>query len=408
MDSILTCVSEKNKKWASTLKPSDIAHLLDSLALMPTILSSFPNPESVINENVEYSDKPALKGLEGEEEFEKMCNNMLCNQFTVINTAKKSKSGDFFIEWISPKTSRIYKFLIDIKNYKSTVPFKEVDKFYRDLELHSSLNGAILISLHSKIVGHKSVFEYEEKFVNSNMLPIAYICSNDPNVISEIIKFMCNLSEIKKICNVKMSSSEKIMRCIKDLESSIDLFSRSRGNLQDIKLMLEKQFNKIFIDLLSVEHVFKSKIEIITQTLIDEQYNEGEYEGECKSESQNILHELPIKKDEFEKKDIIVDLKKGCLNYKSNEEIDSMIRHIWSYEDWELVKIENDKVKIARNKDDTMLVFKFNKTGGTSFTIYGSKIDLPKNVEKVNKNEYSSKLNTNSYKILCSIIRIRI
>jgi hypothetical protein len=425
MDSILTCVSEKNKVWVSTLEPRDIAHILDSLALVPSIISSFPNAAFIVDEQTKYSDKPALKGIEGEDEFEQMCENMLSQQFTINNTAKKSKAGDFFIEWKSPETSRVYKYLIDIKNYKSTVPSKEIDKFYRDLELQGSLDGAILISLHSKIVGRKSVFQYEERFVNSNMLPIAYICSNEPNVISEIIKFMCNLSEIRKICNVRMSSSEKIMMCIKDLESSIDLFSRSRGNLQDIKLMLEKQFNKIFIDLLSVEHVFKSKIDTITKTLIEEQLRAPQHNTMFKSlvssRPQNIQQEpiedikpnhQKINSNEKERKDIVVSLIKSCENYNSDEEVNNMLRHIWAEGDWDLGKIDGNEWTLVRNQDETTAVFKFTKKSVT-FSI--PKINpifntfiIEKNVGRITKKGYSAKLCPDTYEIICLLCKIPI
>ena len=411
MDSIITCVSEKNKAWVSTLSPRDIAGILDSLALVPTFINTYPRSEIILDvdeSSSEYSDKPALKGLAGEDEFEKMCKNMLSQQFTLINTSKKSKSGDFFIEWKSPETLRIYKFLVDIKNYKSTVPSKEVDKFYRDLELCSSLDGAILISLHSKIIGRNSVFHYEERFVNTSMIPVAYVCSNEPNVISEIIKFMCNLTEIRKTCNVKMASPEKIMMCIKDLESSIDLFSRSRGNLQDIKFILEKQFNKIFIDLLSVEHIFKSKICAITQALMYEQtsHHSGEIPKSNSSVKSNSDHIIDIHSDS-EEKDIIVSLNNNCQNYKTDEENDNMFRHIWSAGNWSTCNIDGNEWTVIRDTDGISLTFKFSEKT-VSFNISNFKptfiADITsKKIGRITKKGYNAKLTTDSYEILCLV-----
>jgi len=426
MNTIVDLVAIQNKEWVSTLELKDVAHLLDSMALMPEILRTVPNAAFVLpEEKMLYSETPALKGLEGENEFEKMCVSMLPQNFKVINTAKKSKSGDFLIEWTSPETGCVHTYLIDIKNYKSTVPSKEVDKFYRDIELKSSLSGAILISLHSKIVGRKSVFQYEERMVNVNRVPIAYVCSNEPNVISEIIKFMCNLSDIKQTCGIKLTSSEKVMHCIKDLESTIDMFSRSRGNLHEIKMILEKQFNKIFIDLLSVEHIFKTKIQTITQTLIEEAspvrknviVARTPVVPEPSSRKANIPKEpvediLPKPPAPETKTDIITSLAKDCENYSPSDTTDSMLRHIWSAGDWDTGNINSstNEWTVSRSRDKTSIVFKFAKKH-TTFLIPNIKssfmeIIATKKIGRITRKGYTAKLNANSYDILCLLCNI--
>lgn len=424
MDKIVELVSPGNREWVSSLELKDVAHILDSLSLLPDFMKAVPNAAFILPEekNV-YSDTPALKGLEGENEFEKMCESMLPDNFKIYNTAKKSKSGDFLIEWTSPETGQVYTFLIDIKNYKSTVPSKEVDKFYRDLELKSSLSGAILISLHSKIVGRKSVFQYEERMLSVSSIPIAYVCSNEPNVISEIIKFMCNLSEIKQTCGIKLTGSEKVMRCIKDLEASIDLFSRSRGNLQDIKSMLEKQFNKIFIDLLSVEHIFKSKIQVITQTLLEEatSFRKSAIAPIIASTREPNISQEPVDdiipqllESKKKKSDIIMSLCMDCEYYSSSEITDNMIRHIWDNGDWATGKTdsENNEWTVMRTRDNTSIVFKFGRKH-TTFTVPNVKrtfLDIisAKKVGRITKKGYTAKLEQASYEILCLLCGIPI
>lgn len=430
MDSIIAHVSDENKEWVSSLEPADVARILNAMALVPSIVENFPNADFVLPDEKasEYSDTAAVKGLQGENEFEDMCKNLLSSQFSLINTAKKSKSGDFFIEWKSPETGQIYKYLIDIKNYKSTVPSKEVDKFYRDIELHSSLDGAILISLHSKIVGKKSVFHYETRLFNTNEVPIAYVCSNEPTVISEIIKFMASLSEVRQTCGINMSGSEKVMRSIKDLESSIDLFSRSRGNLQDIKLMLEKQFNKIFIDLLSVEHVFRDKIKAITQSLLEtsrEQKNESESAplheiSHSSLRDSNVEHESPVSikppllEIKSEPVDIIESINKDCKNYVSNEQNDNMLRNIWENGDWDTgdINSSDNEWTVSRTRDDTSIVFSFQKKHinvlipkvKSNF----SEIIQNKKIGKITRKGYTVKLNIDSYEVICQICNIKI
>lgn len=426
MDSILALVSEKNKKWVSGLDLKDVAHILDSMALMPDIINTIPNAEFIteIDGKNPYSETPALKGLEGENEFESMCTDMLSSQFKLINTAKKAKSGDFSIQWTSPETGQIYTYLIDVKNYRSTIPYKEVEKFYRDIELYSSLNGAILISLHSKIVGHNSVFQYEEKIINTNSIPIAYVCSNEPNVIIEIIKFMCSLSEIKQNCGINLTRSEKVMRCIKDLEMSIDMFSQSRGNLQEVKMILEKQFNKIFMNLLSVEHIFKTKIQGITKALMEVASPRSESSNRKNNISQRPIEDImPNGKatDETETEikldypeDIVISLNNGCEKYTSSESLDSMIRHIWSNGDWDTGEIDTEKNEwtVRRSRDNTSILFKFTKKH-TNIVIPNIKDNFlsiieKKKIGKITRKGYHAKLNQSSYEILCLVCEIKI
>jgi hypothetical protein len=433
MNSIVELVSDKNKEWVSKLDIKDVANMIESFALLPDMVHTFPNSAFVLPDDqgvsLTYSNTPALKGLQGESEFEDMCENLLSSQFKIINTAKQSKSGDFFIEWTSPETGCLYRYLIDVKNYRSTVPSKEVEKFYRDIELHPTIHGAIMISLHSQIVGRKSVFQYEERLVGSTSIPIAYVCSNEPTVIIEIIRFMCSLSDIRRTCGIKFTSSEKVMTSIKELEESIDMFSRSRSNLQDIKLMIEKQFNKIFIDLLSVEHIFKTKIQNITSSLLEDaeecttainlppalvvtKYNRvanisQESLGDIKPKKKNIVIEEKKEVHVPESPDIIVSLNRDCGNYTSSETIDNMLRHIWSGGDWDTGKISSaeNEWKVSRNCGQTSIIFKFMKKHIT-YTVPNVKILTEKKIGKITRKGFTAKLNADSYGVLCAMCDI--
>lgn len=387
---IIEYVSKENKEWVSSLSNKEIAKILDAISLLPNIINNQPIKSSSLDKNpLMYSQVPALRGLQGEIDFENMCLNKLSSQFKIHNTAKKAKSGDFIIKWTSPDTGKIYSFLIDIKNYTSTIPSKEIDKFYRDINLQSSLSGAMLISLNSKIVGKKSTFEYEEKIFNMDCIPIAYISSNESNVICEIIKFMFKMCEIKHNCGVNFKNSEAIMDCIKDLELSINMFSRSRGCLQETKLVIEKQFNKIFMEMLSVEHIFKTKIQKITDELVKSLNNPVDY-------SNNIINKLTI----------------NFSYYKSSEDLDNMIRHIFINGKWEDEYIKDNDWILHKDSGKIKLLFKFAKSSST-FILYDVNMDDIKKINsnypgKITKQGYKSKICKESYVILCKILDINI
>lgn len=282
MDQIIEQVNPKNREWVESLSPEDIAHLLDSLAMVPDVVTNIGVSktykyllEQETTSAPEYSQVAAVKGLQGESEFADMCEEHLPKCFKVRNKAKVAKSGDFLIEWTSPETNKVYTYLVDVKNYKCTVPTKEVEKFYRDIKLHQSLSGAIMISLHSKIVGKKKTFTFEERMFGTNCVPVSYVCTNEPLILSHVIKFMCELVELREKKKLTFSCSEKIMSLFNQLSQQLDTFSKSRGVLMETKSVIEKQFMRIFSEMLSVEHVFKTGLQDLQREIVAETDENG-------------------------------------------------------------------------------------------------------------------------------------
>ena len=64
-------------------------------------------------------------------------------------------SGDFILEDID-NTGKIFRMLVEIKNYKRPIPKIEIDKFYRDLRANTSIDAGIAISYNTKFVGFKN------------------------------------------------------------------------------------------------------------------------------------------------------------------------------------------------------------------------------------------------------------
>lgn len=388
MEGLLELVKPEAKEWVARLTILDIANILNAMASIPAIGADDAEPdcEEPLPTRV-YSDIAPCKGRQGEDEFKTICANLLSAQFTLINTAKQARSGDFCLEWRSPETDRVYRYLVDVKNYRSSVPTKEVEKFWRDIEA-SSYDGAFLISLHSRITGKNAGFQFEEKLINMTCLPIAYICSSDPTIISEVIKFMTSMTEVKMRCGISLTKSQKVMRSISALESSIDLFSRSRSNLQDIKLTLEKQFNRIFVDLLSAEHIFKTNIKNVVESLIEESAS------------------LEVRPS------ILAELSK-CENFSLDDS--SGIMHIWSAGQWDHSTVDSDSNEWRLTRTDgTSLSFKFLKKY-TIAEIHESRANIS---EIVGRHKHRGKISktggiavrfsSSTYPMVCEICNIPI
>lgn len=268
MESIIQHVSNENKKWVSELNPKDVAQILDTLCLIPNMtvhrVPFEPAPSEPL-ENVERT--PAIKGQEGEVQFENIITQFMSSDFELINTAKTGKCGDFIIKWQSNNTNKIYSIIIDVKNYKNTVPGIEVDKFYRDLKVNLNIHGGLLLSLHSKIIGINKIIEFKEYVTDNKNIPIIFAKSKTPEVICEIIKLLFHMIEIKDMNNNEVANKNNLITHINSLNDSIRFITNCRNTLLQSKMDIEKSLNGIMFNLMTCEYNLVDKIKSINSTL---------------------------------------------------------------------------------------------------------------------------------------------
>jgi hypothetical protein len=261
MDAVIQHVSESNKKWVSELTPKEIAQIFDAIALVPNIIN---NP---IVKKQYTSELPANVGLQGEMKFESIIQKFLSCDYKLINTAKTGKCGDFIIKYSSNKTNQVYSILIDVKNYKTTVPSKEIEKFYRDIKLNSNIHGGILLSLHSKIVGITKIIDFQEFASDNGIVPVIFTKSHQPELICEIIKMIFHLIEIKDINKNELVHETELISTINELSDEVQLITQCRDNLQISKTLIEKNLNEIMFSLMKCEYNIANKIKQINKSL---------------------------------------------------------------------------------------------------------------------------------------------
>jgi hypothetical protein len=268
MDSILEHVSDKNKEWVSKLSMKDIALLIESLSVIPAIKNTIINNPKLFDIHNTNSEKPAIKGMFGELEFEEICKNNLSDDYKLINTAKRGKMADFLISWTSLKTNKLYNILIDVKNYKPPVPTKEITKFYNDINLNANIDGGILISLYSKITGSNCMVDFTYHLSNNGKLPVIFLNNRQPDIMIEVIKMIFHTIEINDIGNNMITNDEEIMMHLNDLNVSAVSTSICRNSLIDAKHSMEKSFNNISLELMVLENTIISKISKINSLII--------------------------------------------------------------------------------------------------------------------------------------------
>lgn len=135
------------------------------------------------------SENSILKGQIGESHVSNALN---------LDTTDKNFCGDI----------RHDNILIEVKNYNCTVPYKEVQKFLRDLEL-TQKRGGLFISLNSRI-SKKDIFEFD---LDNKCI---FICSNKKDVIICAMSILDHhLNSLDYIDNI---SSNKIIKAINQLK----------------------------------------------------------------------------------------------------------------------------------------------------------------------------------------------
>jgi len=114
--------------------------------------------KSSIDKLTDSGSKSVLKGGMGERIIENIVKYNF-QDYTIVDTSKEMGSGDYMLHLPSGDV-----IMLEVKNYQSPIPKKEIDKFKRDLTKTGHKIG-IFISLYSGIVGKKRfhIENYNEK-----------------------------------------------------------------------------------------------------------------------------------------------------------------------------------------------------------------------------------------------------
>lgn len=391
MEAIVQHVSDENKKWVSNLKPEDMAKILDALALVPQYISDTESITEKTNVNKippeKVSELPANVGLQGEMEFEDIIQQFMPSDYKLMNTAKTGKCGDFIIEYTSNKTTKRYSLLIDVKNYKTTVPSKEIDKFNRDLTLNSNISGGLFLSLNSKIVGISQMIKFQEIFVNNNNIPIVFVRSKQPEIICEIIKFIFHINEIKDVNKNEVINKSELINTINELSNEVQLITSCRDNLQISKMEMEKTLNQMLFNLMQCEYNIGAKIKQINKSLADDL----------------LINTCDNPDNENNPNLINVDLKTIINTFKNSIDVeyDALIYSIYNI-NWHktIINIPKKQWILYKDAESIYTYIKFNKKFmDMIFPIQNEKFILEIEMDKVKNKIDKGKMKSDGYHI---------
>jgi hypothetical protein len=249
MDSIIKIMPDCLRVWAEHLTTEDIARILTIVGSASTVETKCDLPETVL--------ASANIGLVGEQEVQQI----LQERYRILNTAKSGKCGDFVI------TVNGTRILVEVKKYSKTVPSLEIEKFYRDIDSNSSIGGAIMISLTSKIVGFNRSMEYTHQYVNGNTVPVIFLSMReigDPSVAKECICSAVDilLAEVESK-NKYVNIEESIVCAVNEIDQNLDFLSQCRLMIHETQAMFNKQLGKLMQQVLSAEINIKNSIKTL-------------------------------------------------------------------------------------------------------------------------------------------------
>lgn len=306
-NSVLDLLDFKTKRWVTSLSSQELAYVFQAVNSIPNVIHSlkytppyippYASPytslsnqsasnQSVSNQSSYFngveSNAAADIGKRGENEFAKICNSLPDN-YKLINTSKQGKQGDFVIIY---KTNGITKkCLVDLKKYASTIPKKEIDKFYDDINF-GHYDAGLIISYNSRFVGIPDDIYMENRATPYATIPIMFLSNTNNLLILQAIKILMlktivsvehsfdisKLESMLEFINNSMMQSSLTRRCLSDLQTGINTqIQKCQENLTSLEVQIRhtiKEMEKLISHATGAQITNPTKHQTTTNTQV--------------------------------------------------------------------------------------------------------------------------------------------
>jgi hypothetical protein len=258
-DTICEYLAPNVKEWILGLEEKDIANIITSVYHIPKI---FIKPEIPIIPSVPESPKeyPVDLGLYGENRFEDICSR-LPRCYTLINTAKIGHKADFILKYQGEHYNLCC--LIDVKNYRNTVPKKEIDKFYEDIK-HGNYNAGLIISYKSPFTGIKEGITIREELFPTGKIPIMFLSNMPDETLHYCIE---TLFLYARGFNKNRNTINEINHIIEHINDTLVHSGNTRKLLLDMQTSLNKNIAQCQEQLISLEIKVKESLHYLGQKI---------------------------------------------------------------------------------------------------------------------------------------------
>jgi hypothetical protein len=246
------------------------------------------------------------------------------------------------------------KALVEVKNYNSTVPYDEVEKFKYDLSFRNITYG-LFISIKSGIQFQKpfSYEKYEKDGIVYHIVYVSKVFEEQHKVYTSVLLLENIYKFIKKNDCSKLDKS--ILNNIQKIETIIDEFSKIKNKYIEMESNIKKSLDDYYGIIRDAEYQMKEKFNNIWNQIVDNENKLIKYSEKEKiilkanKKIQNILEKIFNKFDDnfkyIEKDDdIMIYLK------------DNLICTIKLFKLKIVIKFMNYDLTISGTNDDTKLL----------------------------------------------------
>uniref|UniRef100_A0A6C0H207 Uncharacterized protein n=1 Tax=viral metagenome TaxID=1070528 RepID=A0A6C0H207_9ZZZZ len=246
------------------------------------------------------------------------------------------------------------KALVEVKNYNSTVPYDEVEKFKYDLSFRNITYG-LFISIKSGIQFQKpfSYEKYEKDGIVYHIVYVSKVFEEQHKVYTSVLLLENIYKFIKKNDCSKLDKS--ILNNIQKIETIIDEFSKIKNKYIEMESNIKKSLDDYYSIIRDAEYQMKEKFNNIWNQIVDNENKLIKYSEKEKiilkanKKIQNILEKIFNKFDDNFKyvekdDDIMIYLK------------DNLICTIKLFKLKIVIKFMNYDLTISGTNDDTKLL----------------------------------------------------
>jgi hypothetical protein len=151
------------------------------------------------------------------------------------------------------------KLLVEVKNYRGSVPGSEVEKFLRDLASGLSYGG-VFISLNGPVSGAAEGLRFEQ--INGDFLPVMYVYSDDERIIVNAVQTVYTMITMQKWVLREAYSRDALARDINELTQHLDSLTRNTSafydSIDDINKLLRKSAQQLTLSENNLRNVVKT------------------------------------------------------------------------------------------------------------------------------------------------------
>jgi hypothetical protein len=221
--------------------------------------------EGIHGEIRHESGVSALIGQEGEKYVRNLLNQLNIWQLDEIKTSKCS--GDIKGK---PNTRdhihKNYSLIVEVKNYTKSIPFAEVEKFYRDIEHNADYNMGIFVSLNQPIARIPKNIYYENKIIGGIYRHLVFINLNtDKNENLDILKTISELLIMQSCCYNKLDSNHAFH--VTEIVNNLNKFTDLRVQIRELRKVLNDSTTNMEHLVIELEHNIKKHIDILRKDI---------------------------------------------------------------------------------------------------------------------------------------------